>query len=282
MKYATGWHYRIVKNKRADQVAKATNEAIAKCTLSKLLLARWIIFYAFLEAAKKRNKGTLPPDIKHNWLLFQIGPSHIDTSPASLNPWAAHDPFVLAMSELAGASPTSLQALTTTYMSNVESIIGPTNPYYVVDEAQSAGEEYMGAFLSDSGEERPVLRPIIRYLDKELRSVRAIVSGTGFSLPLFENVFASIVAKGNTIDWEVLHSTGDFFDQAVQLSYVRRYLPPPFLQSASGSHLATRIRMWLRGRCVAMRVLESQLNHSLQAPVYSPLPGRSIDGLLEG
>ena len=276
MKDTPGWYGRIFKDNQAIQDAKETNVAIANRNLSKLFLARWIIFYAFLEAAKKLNNGELPQSIKHDWLLFQIAPSHIDTSPTPLSLWGLLDPFVWAMSALVGAGPTLLRTLTTEYILLVQGIIGLTTPYIVIDEAQYAGEEYMGAFSSGNGEERPVLRPIVQYLRQEFEGIPVIVSGTGFSLPLSSNV-----AKANKIDWEVLHSTGDFFDETVQLSYVRRYLPP-LLQSASGRHLEARIRMWLRGRCVAMRVLKSQLNHSIQAPVYSPLSGRSIERPLEG
>lgn len=142
----------------------------------------------------------------------------------------------------------------------------------------------MGAFLGGEGDvPNPVLHPLVRFLDDEkLGNICAIVSGTGFSLSLFQKLFASCVGKGNKDIWEVVHAISDFSNQEHLLLYVHRYLPSTFLQMKSGGHLNDHIVRWLQGRCVATRVLESQLNHSLQAPVYSPLSGRSIDGKLEG
>ena len=133
----------------------------------------------------------------------------------------------------------------------------------VIDEAQAAGEEYMGAFSSSDGQtKRPVLRPLAKYFRTYHQTIPLIVSGTGFSLSVFRDVMGSNVGKA-TIPPLVVHSTGDFFDQDDQLSYVCRYLPPTFLASDSGKHLETRIRRWLRGRCVATKVLESHLNRPL-------------------
>jgi hypothetical protein len=70
--------------------------------------------------------------------------------------------------------------------------------FYVLDEAQVAGKKYMGAFADADGKDsRPVLRPLILDLVRsELSSViRTIVSGTGFSLDLFEKVVTSGVAR---------------------------------------------------------------------------------------
>lgn len=77
--------------------ANAMNKRIANRNFCKLFLARWIVLYAFLEAAKKQNKGDLPKTIRRHWLFFQIGPSHI--GPAHIhastdpNPWNTVDPF---------------------------------------------------------------------------------------------------------------------------------------------------------------------------------------------
>ena len=273
--------------------ASAKNEHVANRNFSKLFLARWIVLYAFLEAAKKQNNGQLPETIQRDWLILQMSPTHIGPShihPAHIhastppNPWKTVDPFTNTMWQLTKASSGVLTSLTLQYSSYVHVIIASAPIYIVIDEAQTAGAEYMGAFLG--GEEgnvpRPVLRPLVRYLDDEkLGDIHAIVSGTGFSLPLFKKPFASSVGKGSKDTWEVVHSTGDFSNPERLLHYVHRYLPSTFLETKSGEHLSDRIVRWLRGRCVATRVLESQLNHSLQAPVYSPLSGRNIDGQLE-
>jgi hypothetical protein len=125
---------------------------------------------------------------------------------------------------------------------------------YVLDEAQVAGNQYMGAFADADGEIRqPVLRPIIRYLTSPSNDgIKVIVSGTGFSLNLFKTTRTSGVAKGSS-QWRVVHNTGDFSDRDVQSKYVFRYLPRSFLISTSGAHLQTRIYDWLRGRYVVNR-----------------------------
>ena len=82
MKNTPGWYRHVFKDNQAIQDAIETNEVIAKRDLSKLFLARWIIFYAFLEAAKKLNKGKLPQSIKHDWLLFQIKLPPLTSTPA--------------------------------------------------------------------------------------------------------------------------------------------------------------------------------------------------------
>ena len=177
-----------------------------------------------------------------------------------------------------------LSSLTLEYSSHVHKSIASGPVYIVINEAQTAGGEYMGAFLGGEGDvPHPVLRPLVWFLDDEkLGNIRAIVSGTGFSLPLFQKLFASCVGKGNKDTWEVVHATSDFSNQKHPLLYAHRYLPSTFLQTKSGGHLNDRIVRWLRGSRVATRALESQLDHSLQAPVYSLLSGRSIDGKLEG
>ena len=82
-------------------------------------------------------------------------------------------------------------------------MLGPAfNPttdffFYVLDEAQVAGNRYLGAFSDANGVvKQPVLRPIIRHLTHPPnRLIKVIVSGTGFSLDVFNTVLASGVSK---------------------------------------------------------------------------------------
>ena len=123
----------------------------------------------------------------------------------------------------------------------------------------------MGAFSSSDGKTpRPVLRPLVKYF-KMLSGISLIVSGTGFSHTLFTEFMGSNVSQVSkaTTPPFVDHFTGNFFEEEAQISYVSRYLPHTYLDSESGKHLKTRIRRWLRGRCVATKVLESQLNRTL-------------------
>ena len=243
---------------KMEDPAKASvdNETIATRTLSKVFLARWLVLKTFIDVVRDDNQGELPSSIRYDWLLFQLHPGNIK------GPTMVQDPFTHIFWQLSGASQETLDTLIGNYSSQVLQIITSEAFFYVIDEAQVAGEKYMGAFSSSDGKtQRPVLRPLVKFL-KMHESIRVIVSGTGFSLSLFKEVMSSTVSKGTTPPF-VDHFTGNFFEEEAQLSYVARYLPHTYLDSESGKHLKTRIRRWLRGRCVATKVLESQLNRPL-------------------
>ena len=262
MKCSPGWVNNIFEMKDPTKVKLANNqnESIAIRILSKTFLARWIVLHTFIGIVKEDNQGTFPSSILHDWLLFQLHPTDIHNTDEL---FTNIDPFGRIFHQLSGASQDTLSALILYYSDSVIKIIKARSFFVVIDEAQVSGEEYMGAFASSDGKtKRPVLRPLAQYFRTYHPGTPLIVSGTGFSLPVFVDVMGSNVGKA-TIPPLVVHSTGDFFDQDVQLSYVCRYLPPTFLASDSGKHLETRIRRWLRGRCVATEVLESQLNRPL-------------------
>ena len=109
------------------------------------------------------------------------------------------------------------------------SAFNPTDAFlYVLDEAQVAGQRYMGAFADEGGTiPRPVLRPIIKCFSTPTFA-KVIVSGTGFTLGLCKSSLASGVGKDSE-DWAVVRSTGDFYTWEIQLDYISRHLPPSFL-----------------------------------------------------
>jgi hypothetical protein len=225
----------------------SANETIAFKCVNKVLLTRWIIFRTFVEVAKEQNAGKLPPDIKRDWLLFQILPVFLIGD---------KHPFLAFMNScLVGMSPEDLENQVSNF--SPKDILGSAfnsecdKFFYVLDEAQVAGETHMGAFADADGLiPRPVLRPIIgAWNTASSESIRFIVSGTGFSLSLFQTVLTSGVSKatGSTL-WQEVHQTGDFINRGVQESYVSRYLPPTFLSSPSGTALVSRMFEWLRGR----------------------------------
>jgi hypothetical protein len=240
-----GWKTNILESgdQMAVKGANDDNERITFNRLSKLLLARWIVFDTFIKVARSLNNGVLPDDIKHRWLLFQIRVNEMD-------------PFLaLIDSCLVGVSTDQLRELNTslspTTILSSESEFNPLSDlfHYVLDEAQVAGHQSMGAFVDAGGTTpRPILRPIIRHLTSTPNPfVKVIVSGTGFSLSLFKTVFTSGVGKSAK---RTQYATGDFANQDAQLQYVTRYLPPGFLQSPSGISLIDRLHNWLRGRYV--------------------------------
>ncbi|KAF8240566.1 hypothetical protein L208DRAFT_1384366 [Tricholoma matsutake] len=217
--------------------ANEKNEKIAFNRIYKVLLARWMVFRTFIEVAQKQNGGLLPNNIKHDWLIFQLLPFVVVDG---------KDPF-LAFASL----QTLLDLLDVTGPTAVlGSAIGHDNFFYILDEGQVAGERYMGAFADASATiRRPVLRPVVRGWSRVSteRSIKFIISGTGFSLDLFQTVLVSGVGKVPD-QWDVVRNTGDFKNPGIQLSYISRYLPPSFLLSESGTSLVSRMFEWLRGR----------------------------------
>ena len=91
-----------------------------------------------------------------------IGPAHIDNSGRDNSPWNISDRFKPAMLKLFSANPRVLGELTHKYSKLVFEIIETSSIYFVIDEAQAAGGEHMGAFLRTKGEECPVLRPLVQ------------------------------------------------------------------------------------------------------------------------
>lgn len=238
MAMSPGWESDIFKDSSKTKTAAKSNETIVNMRMSRLLVARWIIFRAFLDVARECHNGKLPDSIKYDWLLFQILPFH----------FCGSDPFLdLIKAHLAGVSTDVLDQLD---QCNPSTTIGPDFTggfFYVLDEAQVAGEEYMDCFVDVTGKEkRPVLRPIIQYLVTH-EPTTVIVSGTGFSLEHFRLVLASGAAKAS-LEWDEQYSTGDFTDERVQQDYVKKYLPSSYLSLRSGVSLRNRMYDWLRGR----------------------------------
>ena len=104
MQYDSKWVNHVLG--QADiKGANAMNKRIANRNFCKLFLARWIVLYAFLEAAKKPNKGDLPKTIRRDWLFFQIGPSQI--GPVTSTPAPTPTPGIQSIPShiLYGSSP---------------------------------------------------------------------------------------------------------------------------------------------------------------------------------
>jgi len=246
MPATSGWIEDIFADPAPQSVlyANSTNEVIASNRISRVLLARWIIFRTFIEVARSLYGGTLPDNIKHDWLLFQV---------LSLVNIFDMDPFLeLINTCLVGVD---LEVLNSLNMISAEQVLGPDfDPvrdrfFYVLDEVQIAGKTHLQNFSDATGTvQRPVLLPIIRRMT-ENSDITVIVSGTGFSLDHFDTARVSGVGT-DSVDstWIVKHTTGDFIRQDAQAPYISRYLPSSFLESPSGISLRNRAFKWLRGR----------------------------------
>jgi hypothetical protein len=254
MSTSPGWIDDIFEDRDPQKFKKdnKNNELISSNRISKVVLARWIVFQTFIQVAKELNDGVLGDNIRRDWLLFQILPF------VRVNNM---DPFSALIRRCLVGWNSDVGDLLHVHLSPEEILGSAFDPtvdsfFYVVDEAQVAGKRYMGAFSDVDGEvPRPVLRPIIRHLAESSNALaQIIVSGTGFSLNLFKTVLTSGVGKDSSA-WDIVHTTGDFVNENTQLAYISRYLPPSFLLSQSGHVLKARMYEWLRGRYVVAVVL---------------------------
>ena len=243
MSISSGWIDNLFPHGHQPTPA-ASNERIAENWISKALLARWAVFDTFIKVTKSIKGEVLDDNDRRDWLIFQTLPmvQHRDMDTFS----------ALIYQCLHGVSTEVLRILQNSYSPSVVlgSAFNPTDSFlYVLDEAQVAGQQYMGAFADEGGTiPRPVLRPIIKCFSTPTFA-KVIVSGTGFPLGLCKYSLPSGVGKDNE-DWDVVRPTGDFYLRETQLDYISRHLPPSFLCSSSGIHLKTRMYDWLRGRYV--------------------------------
>jgi len=228
------------------------SQATAFRRISKVILARWIVFKTFIQVAKELE-GVVPQDnIQRDWLLFQILPV--------VNIYG-RDPFSALISlalDSVSFDVLEYSSLTLGPWSVLGSSFDATaDPFfYVIDQAQVAGLQYMGEFRGrDNIKKWPVLHPIIKHIiDFTPKVIKVIVSGTGFSRELLRTLVRHQGVAMDSTMFDVIHSTGDFSDPGTQSLFISHYLPPSFLTSDSGIRLKTRIYDWLRGRYVATTV----------------------------
>jgi hypothetical protein len=64
-----------------------------------------------------------------------------------------------------------------------------------------------------------------------------------------ETVLVSAVAKEGGLKPEMMTDLGAFDTEETQRAYLEHYLPPGFLDTASGKAVASRVGYWLHGRC---------------------------------
>jgi len=249
MGMAPGWIGNIFKDRTADDIklANQSNEDIVFNHIYKVMLARWILFRTFVEVVKAENDGWLPETAKYDWLLFQVLP------PFNVN---GRNPFSALMDACLLDAPTDilLELLTPFTPSAVLGSAFKSRDdlfFYVLDEAQVAGDHYTGAFSDMGGSVRwPVIQPIIRAWESlPVGTIRFILSGTAFRHDHFGISQSSGVGK-DAPKWKMVHTTGDLTSRGAQELYISRYLPGAFLSSSSGTDLLRRAHEWLRGRYV--------------------------------
>ena len=215
--------------------ASQNNEVIASREIAKVLRARYTIFQLFIEVARDVHGG-LPEDVKADWMLFQSFPMLGEDVFAAFVNTCLSDVDEILLSKLDRITP--------------ENILRDHGCpfYFVLDEVQAAGEAHPQSFCDKSGvQPRPVLRPLIARLAED-NNYPIIVSGTGFSLDDIETVIESGVGKD--LQWKIHHALDDLSERSTQEAYVRRYLPPAFLETKAGQLLLEKLWELCRGRLV--------------------------------
>jgi hypothetical protein len=128
--------------------------------------------------------------------------------------------------------------------------------FCVIDEAQmlsTAKHAFLQCFCTTGMDGTPILsslRPVFRQLISKWKDPlpRTIISGTGVSIEIIENVLGSVVAKETGRTSETITDVGAFNDDQGHRSYMESYLPDHLLKSDSGKGLVSRVGYWLHGR----------------------------------
>ena len=245
MSRCQGWEDQVLSSPTAT--TKYQNERIATGRLSEVLLARWLMFDLFIKVARNLNEGNLDTSIQQKWLLFQtVFPiKGVDLFSALQCLFPLNGGAVSLERSFGELSPK--EVLGDAFNPSVATF------FYVLDEAQDAGDQHIGAFVDAMNFlPRPVLRLLVRHLIHETDAC-LIISGTGFSLELFKSVLGSSVGK-KPIQWFAQYKTGDFSNNEMQSDYFSQFFPSSFAHSSSGELLKSRIYEWLRGRYVEVIV----------------------------
>ena len=148
MSRSRNWTPNVFQHSSTMSTALQCNECIAENRISNALLACWVIFNTFIQEARSiKEGGVLNNDVRHDWLLFQALP---------FIRYKGMDLFsALIHACLSCVSDTVLQSLRLKY--NPWDVLGSAfdltvSPFiYVLDKAQVAREQYMGAFTDTDG-----------------------------------------------------------------------------------------------------------------------------------
>ncbi|KAJ7163141.1 hypothetical protein C8R46DRAFT_1281524, partial [Mycena filopes] len=260
-----------------------TNEAIALACFSQVLLARVLIFQAFLKSITKTRRITA--DDKRRWVLIQMYPSLlVDTKGTT------HDCFNVLAGKLnkVGLNGPQCDTLIKALLQDISGYLkthdgaGANNSSFrlfcVLDEAQFAANCLTGAFRSNKSPDtpRPALRPMIDCLDVFVKSqdvhMGLTVAGTGVDQDIVTMTMNSTIQKD--FRFELTSLTGSFGrdTRQLQMDYVTRYIPAHLL--VAGRQLVKRCMHWLEGRRVKLnslfRFTASFLTHLLQSDFRDP------------
>ncbi|KAJ6486252.1 hypothetical protein C8R47DRAFT_1047888 [Mycena vitilis] len=198
--------------------------------LSTLLLARLLIFQLFLEIA---NTSGLTEEHKKRWLMMQLSPELLNPRSDGAFGFSALEelPKILAKQDQDYLRENIADALR-----KIRSLLGKDSPlFFVLDEAQAANKHLSRAFPDG----KSMLTELVRVWGSHTPHT-FIFAGT--DIPKF---LLNTADRGGDFLW--CSDTGAF-DFEAQQCYVRRFFPPAYIISPSGTLLISRVSRWLLGR----------------------------------
>ncbi|KAL0574348.1 hypothetical protein V5O48_007610 [Marasmius crinis-equi] len=247
--------------KVSEKVELKVNQRIAVRLFSCVLIARLLIFNWFLALVvddARRTKTSFHRPYMLRWLELQVQPwilgSVTDPEPsdifarlserirqANLTEEDEEEIFVHLKRDLFQLLPKVQPA-------------GRPNIYMVIDEAQEAVKLHPNAFRNgDLKQRRPAIRELIYVWGPYIMHERGVkfkftfvVTGTGLSLPLFQDALSSSTLKQELMT--PFKKVGSFESQQQQQNYIRKFIPEVLLRAEVGQILLERMWYWLQGR----------------------------------
>lgn len=223
--------------------AYTLNDRIAGRRFCQVLTARCLILQWFLKTIQEKFPRRSVNEFKRHWLFLQLKPKSF---------LIGGDVFLKLSEVLKDASDEFLLTKTDNVYDHLDSLrseFGLDEDFYIViDEAQAAANSMLKCFRSDQNKEiqRPVLKSLVKTWRDLVNELPIIISGTGLSIDLVNEVVASAVVKST--NFHLATNTGAFDDQDSQSKYMLRYMPPHVAKSDSGKTLIGRAWEYCRGR----------------------------------
>ncbi|KAI5894152.1 uncharacterized protein SCHCODRAFT_02688161 [Schizophyllum commune H4-8] len=217
-----------------------------------VLLAQVLVFKAFLDLADP----CLTDEHKQRWLYCQLQPSAL----------LARDPFHAISHFLLKASDAYVDHHLQAVLKDIHHRLGADVPLFaVLDEAQSLGHNDSVANIPygfPSDDSRPYMQRLLTAW-RGRPGLSLIITGTCLPRDIFHDDPVEMVY--GRYRWT--SATGGFDAVGSNRQYILRYLPPLFLQEASGKRLLRRLGTWLRGRHrFTTSFIGQYLRHGLSQP----------------
>ncbi|KAJ7750989.1 hypothetical protein DFH07DRAFT_745947 [Mycena maculata] len=235
-----------------DQLQR--NRAIAKACLAHVLLARVLVFRAFLDSIIASGRK-ITTDDKRRWTFIQVHPALL--APSS----DVFDQLAQALNTSATTPEVTAAIcweLLTRFLHEQTFLL---DQHYEWGPGQDKTEEHLYCVLDDlplafrSEKDLNIPRSVLREILVSFRSLAlvkgAILAGTGVDKLLVDEQAISMVNKNALLKYIWTSMTGSFDKNSspgLQEAYIRRYVPPTILANAVGKRLIKRIADWLEGR----------------------------------